>query len=583
MQRLKRQPGAARSSHGRWLLQCAVAVVALMAESRQGFWACGLFHVRSRMGKRDVFLVRTVVRPSVSPGALVAMSSAWYNADSPQNLRTAIAWAWQLLFGRHLHYTVTVSSLLLLTLCVMVWRRTLPKRAPGSDQQLVRILRRIDPTLGTVAAAVTRALDLMNRQVLANQGSQGRSGPSVLNLLVANRLWTKQGGGYLLPQDSLPLVSDYPLLMDGQRYLRFALAPYGSLMLALTGLLNVGELLRPLNHKSSRANDIESAAQFLGLPEENILATGEHYAERRRAQRRVRGRHAESPADAYHQPWWMLVSEGEDLFLCIRGSASLEDIATDLACENVSFLHGEAHDGMVAAATNVWHEALPAVQAALQQSSFRRLVVCGHSLGGGVALLLGLRLRAESQLPLETFAFAAGPPPVFHGTASRQLEEGLFVLINALDLVPRLSFTSVSNLVVAAQRLEAEGLSWHQKLGILLGNSSQPEVEGMSAANDAGAANVGSTAPNMLDQRLRIPGSATWLMEACSGRYVLAMDLNQRRLEEFGRQELPEISNMQAALHHHPASYLAQTRRALKRVNCGRDVADVTAAASSCN
>jgi len=280
--------------------------------------------------------------------------------------------------------------------------------------------------------------------------------------------------------------------------------------------------------------------------------------------------------------WWMLVSEGEDLFLCVRGSASLEDIATDLACENVAFLHGEAHDGMVAAATNVWQEALPAVQATLQHSSFRRLVVCGHSLGGGVALLLGLRLRADGQLPLETFAFAVGPPPVFHGTANRLLEEGLLVVINGLDLVPRLSFTSVSNLVLAARRLEAEGLSWHQKLGILLGTSSEPEVAGISAANSAETANVGTAAPNMTDQRLRIPGSGVWLMEACSGRYVLAMDLNQGRLEEFGRQELPEISNVQAALHHHPASYLAQTRRALKRVNSGKDAADATAAASPC-
>lgn len=580
MRRLQQRSGASRSSCGRCLLQCSVAVVAVGAENRQGFWASGLFHRGRCTGRREASLRRTLVRPSVSPGALVAVPSAWNNAGCLQNLRIGIAWAWQLLFEQHLLYTITATSLLLSALAVMVWRRRLPKRPPGSDKQVVRMLRRVDPTLGAVAAAVTHAWDLMDQQVLSNQGGEGRSGPLVLNLLVASRLWTKQGGGYLLPQGSLPLASDYSHLMDVQRYLRFALAPYGSLMLALTGLLHVGELFRPLKRGCTRSSDIESAAQFLGLPKENILATGEHHVERRRAHRRVGGRHAGPCGVTYHQPWWMLVSEGEDLFLCVRGSASLEDIATDLACTNVAFLHGEAHDGMVAAATNVWQEALPAVQAALQQSSFRRLVVCGHSLGGGVALLLGLRLRAEGQLPLDTFAFAAGPPPVFHGSANRLLEEGLLVVINGLDLVPRLSFTSVSSLVLAARRLEAEGLSWHQKLGILLG--SEQEVAGLGVANGAEAADLGAAAPSTTDQRLRIPGSGVWLMEACAGRYVLAVDLNQGRLEEFGFQELPEISNVQAALHHHPASYLAQTRRALKRVNCGNDAADATAAARPC-
>jgi hypothetical protein len=50
------------------------------------------------------------------------------------------------------------------------------------------------------------------------------------------------------------------------------------------------------------------------------------------------------------------------LVLSIRGSANIDDIATDLACSTCEFLHGYAHEGMALAVQAVWEEAAAEVQ-----------------------------------------------------------------------------------------------------------------------------------------------------------------------------------------------------------------------------
>ncbi|CAJ1458997.1 unnamed protein product [Effrenium voratum] len=54
---------------------------------------------------------------------------------------------------------------------------------------------------------------------------------------------------------------------------------------------------------------------------------------------------------AAFRPWWVLFQDDNDLVLSIRGSANMDDIATDLACANCEFLHGHAHEGMAGAVT----------------------------------------------------------------------------------------------------------------------------------------------------------------------------------------------------------------------------------------
>lgn len=254
------------------------------------------------------------------------------------------------------------------------------------------------------------------------------------------------------------------------------------------------------------------------------------------------------------KPWWVLLEHQDELVLSIRGSANIDDIATDLACSTCEFLHGYAHEGMALAVQAVWEEAEAEVQKAIRGRDYRRFVVCGHSLGGSVSLLLGMKLRAESSLPLEVHAFAAGPAPAFQGE-SQELEKGLISVINRFDPVPHLSLDAALRMVLAAERLEEAGLSWQQTLSLVVGTSevSSPKFEELMA-------DVPQTkAP------LRIPGEALWLVDAMAGRQILAVDLGAERLQRFS-QELPEISVAQSALDHVMSTYVYNMDKAVRRL-----------------
>lgn len=124
-----------------------------------------------------------------------------------------------------------------------------------------------------------------------------------------------QNSGFQLPR-RLPL-DDLNRLKEAQRCTRLAVASYGSNLLALVGLLAF----------KAWSSDEVAAARFLGLPAEQVLACA-----------------AKEESASRFKPWWVLLTEGNDLVLSIRGSANLDDVATDLTCATCEFLHGFAHD-----------------------------------------------------------------------------------------------------------------------------------------------------------------------------------------------------------------------------------------------
>lgn len=65
---------------------------------------------------------------------------------------------------------------------------------------------------------------------------------------------------------------------------------------------------------------------------------------------------------------------------------------------------------------------------AIAAGDYRRFLVCGHSLGGAVSLLLGMKLKADAALPLEVRVFAAGPPPAFQGEVRCSAQEAVVCL-----------------------------------------------------------------------------------------------------------------------------------------------------------
>ncbi|PNW80565.1 hypothetical protein CHLRE_07g322900v5 [Chlamydomonas reinhardtii] len=197
------------------------------------------------------------------------------------------------------------------------------------------------------------------------------------------------------------------------------------------------------------------------------------------------------------------------IVLAVRGSLSLRDVVTDLLCapapmdipgvdgrdekgrntlwahrgillSTLAILKDVREQGVLQAAVADWPlgereqaaalAALPSERARVVarrlsgQCSGWRVVITGHSLGGGVTGLLGPYLRA--QFPsLRCWAFAP-PGGLMSPEAAALTREYCIGLVHAKDMIPRLSVSAMEQLV---QELVTAGAhSRHSKLDIVL-------------------------------------------------------------------------------------------------------------------
>ena len=99
-----------------------------------------------------------------------------------------------------------------------------------------------------------------------------------------------------------------------------------------------------------------------------------------------------------------------------RGTGKLHDVLTDLACAAAPHRDGgHAHGGMLEAAKRLREDVMGPVRDALVNRPGFSFVLCGHSLGGGVATLLADLLGPEIEVagrrvPVRCFSYA--PPAV---------------------------------------------------------------------------------------------------------------------------------------------------------------------------
>ncbi|PBK73212.1 hypothetical protein ARMSODRAFT_720835 [Armillaria solidipes] len=195
--------------------------------------------------------------------------------------------------------------------------------------------------------------------------------------------------------------------------------------------------------------------------------------------------------------FWVLTDHGrQQVVLVIRGTMSLNEIAVDLTCDPEDFAPSrtttseqdetpipgqftfptpsveppspkyQVHSGILRMAKAMGDVGKPvqiAVQEALHRNPGYDLVICGHSLGAGVAALLGLMWAdvrtcltvRSSGLPVKrrvsVYCFA---PPATTDVPLAKLSENLIVsFVYSHDIVSRLSIGTVKDLRNAAMWL----------------------------------------------------------------------------------------------------------------------------------
>lgn len=179
-----------------------------------------------------------------------------------------------------------------------------------------------------------------------------------------------------------------------------------------------------------------------------------------------------------------LIAEDSDmdvLVLAIRGTASVADALTDCLCEEVPFLNGHAHGSIAEHARQIMKIARPVLLELLEKSPEKKVIVTGHSLGAGAAVLLTVELFSKASegsihdpALVECFAFA--PPPVFYPRKELPESPRILSFINNMDCIPRLCLGSGVKLLLAVKEVDGLSMGLPERLKFLTSPSDKPQL-----------------------------------------------------------------------------------------------------------
>ncbi|CAE7590207.1 Dagla [Symbiodinium sp. KB8] len=165
--------------------------------------------------------------------------------------------------------------------------------------------------------------------------------------------------------------------------------------------------------------------------------------------------------------------------LGIRGTTTLCDALTDAVGDAAKVPECSgllAHKAMLASARAVLERTRSALNEALKENPGYSLVITGHSLGAGTAILCTILLNVnplDSRPAMKCFAFA--PPPVvgpLNNPSLRALEIHSF--INRADIVPRASLANVFHLGQECMAVDGLELDFLHRF-ILMRRDPNPE------------------------------------------------------------------------------------------------------------
>ena len=140
------------------------------------------------------------------------------------------------------------------------------------------------------------------------------------------------------------------------------------------------------------------------------------------------------------------------IVLTIRGSLSIRDVLTDLTAEceyfdvNDEYKNQSCHRGILNTAENILARIknLGLLDEAFRANPNYQLMICGHSLGAGAAVLISLKLRNEYP-NLRCIAYSP-PGGLINTGLSDYTKSFVMSVVTGDDIVPRLSLRTIHNL-----------------------------------------------------------------------------------------------------------------------------------------
>lgn len=274
---------------------------------------------------------------------------------------------------------------------------------------------------------------------------------------------------------------DGPLLHNISRYMRFASAAYGSHFLKLMGISNDMPGLRTWD---GTHNDVRHFLHHTDSGIGNVLLAS--FVDHGGGSNSTGSTDSGVPLVHYIS----LDHEAKAVVLACRGTLGFEDVLADLTCEYDRLMWRgrgyKVHKGVHASARRILFggdgRVLITLQEALREFDDYGLVLCGHSLGGGVTALLGLMLSepnpkgkgfvtvSEPQYKLNPnddpsslgstdirlppgrpiHVFAYGPPGVMSSSLCKITRGLITTIVHGSDIVPYLSLGLLHDLQAAA-------------------------------------------------------------------------------------------------------------------------------------
>ena len=158
----------------------------------------------------------------------------------------------------------------------------------------------------------------------------------------------------------------------------------------------------------------------------------------------------------------LTVDHGLKMFvICIRGTFSVEDAVLDMLAIDEPFCDGVAHSGIISAVRSMEKHMKQALLNHLAEApKHYGILLTGHSLGGGTAVLMTVHLLLDPLWKLllqgrEVKCIAFAPPPVYSCNALPQiLKDHIHIFVNNGDLVPRSSMATMAQFILDLKTID---------------------------------------------------------------------------------------------------------------------------------